>query len=79
MSEEGKNKTDFPTQVFTWLKSIDQKVDQVKGCLLGDEFHPEGLCAKHEKHGKRITRLERFMYLCIGGLTVINLIIAFLK
>lgn len=79
MNDEDKIKNDFPTQVFTWFKSIDKKVDEVRGCLLGDEFHPKGLVEKHNEHGKRISRLERFMYLCIGGLTVINILIAFFK
>jgi hypothetical protein len=78
MSGTEKNKMDFPTQVFAALHEIDKKVDLLRDCLLGNEFKKDGLCANDAKQDRRITRLERFMWICTGGLTVVNFVVLYL-
>lgn len=74
-----KNKKNSLTYVVSQLNSIEKKVDGIRKCLLGDEYDPCGLVENDKKQDRRLTRLEKFMYICIGGLTVINFLIIILK
>ena len=57
---------------------IDQTakdVDEIKAFLLGDEFHPEGIKQKTASNTKRITRIERTLWIASGAGAVILFIL----
>ena len=67
-----ENTTSCP---YSWDKSevIDQTaadVKDIKEALKGSDYHPNGLIGQRAKDHKRIVRIERFIWMMSGGVTV---------
>jgi len=48
---------------------------ELKNAIVGDEFHPDGIRQKVDKHHRRILRIERIIWTCAGGAAVVIFIL----
>lgn len=52
-------------------KKLEQLVDEIHKALIGDEYREEGLIQTVSKQGKRIDRIEKYIYAGAGIYTFI--------